>query len=264
MRKSKAFTLFELLVAMLIVVILVGTLAATMSLAFKEKRAAEETVEFTRDLQTIGDFWVADVSTALPPASQPDPTTATSTAPANNGLSAISGLGLNSTSGALGGDLSATNVPLAGAFEGDTSSMSFFITGTESKNPIHGDVRYIEYGLEPARDGTYALVRRMEDNLLSDDTDVEPPSVTLLTGVRSLSFQYWDGTQWLDSWDSTANLDTIPYAVRMQVILEPIRAGGDIRMIKRTATVWCAAPATESTDSTTGAVGGLSGGILGN
>ena len=265
MRKSRAFTLFELLVAMLIVVILVGTLAATMSLAFKEKRAAEETVDAVRDIQTIGDYWVSDVSTALPPASQPSTATATSTAPASNGLSAISGLGLNGMSGTLGGDLSGTSEPLAEAFEVTPSAFLSLSPDLSPRLPSAVMCGHIIMGWNRPPTAPPPLVRRVDFNLLADNPDPQPPGGVLISSVRSLSFQLL-GRHAVGSIPGTRRPTPMrsPMPSRMQIILEPLRPNGEMRMIQRTATVWCAAPPADTTGTSTTTTGGLTGGILGN
>ena len=64
-----------------------------------------------------------------------------------------------------------------------------------------------------------------------------------MTGVTALTFQYYDGTGWRDSWDTTDGdtNNTLPYAVRMTVTLMPERSGDPPRVLTRFATVWCAA-----------------------
>jgi len=58
------------------------------------------------------------------------------------------------------------------------------------------------------------LIRSVTRNLLATDTQT-PESESLLTGVQSMTFSYFDGTNWNDSWSST--LSNIPCAVRVSI-----------------------------------------------
>jgi len=200
--RRRGFTLFEVLIAMAIVTILLSTMATTISVAFKQKRAAEEAVDSVRDTQTVGGI---------------------------NGMSNSSGI----TSGTY---------YLFGPFIGDNLSLTFYTTGPEPKAAIQGDVRYVEYALSPQSDGRLALVRREDTNLLSDQVGTDMAEEILVTDVISVAYQYYDGTNWLDAWDSTdttAN-NTLPVAVKMVLQLEPAHVGGAVRVITRIATIWCA------------------------
>ncbi|HVT82561.1 MAG TPA: type II secretion system protein GspJ, partial [Phycisphaerae bacterium] len=104
-------------------------------------------------------------------------------------------------------------------------------------------------------DGSWALVRHVETNLLSTDTDPsEFPSEKageiqpeiLVTNVESVTFSYFDGAAMQDSWDSTQIAsytqlaNTLPNAVKVELVLAPLHEGGKSRLITRFATLWCA------------------------
>jgi type II secretion system protein J len=83
-----------------------------------------------------------------------------------------------------------------------------------------GDVQKIEYYLAEARDYRESegneLVRAVTRNLLASTTE-EPAEQFLLSGVQSLEFAYYDGEYWQDVWDSTAQENETPLAVRMHL-----------------------------------------------
>ncbi len=78
MKRARGFTLFEVVLAIAIVVILMATLAATLSLAFKSRRSSEDAVNSVRDIYAVGDILVAELENAAPPNanSNVDPTAA--------------------------------------------------------------------------------------------------------------------------------------------------------------------------------------------
>ena len=103
-------------------------------------------------------------------------------------------------------------------------------------------MRYVEYVLVAQPDNSLALVRRVDTNLLSDQVGTDMAEEILVTGVTSVAYQYYDGMNWLNAWDSTdaSTNNTLPAAVKMVLELEPAHPGGSVREIERVATVWCA------------------------
>ena len=131
---------------------------------------------------------------------------------------------------------SATATPPAGTFSGqfqDTPTNSpvqessatrvspdLYTTAGEVNgwNPF-SEVEVVAYFLAPATDGTNTknLVRAVTRNLLpvvQTATDEQ----TLITGVASAEFDYFDGTGWTTTWDSTAT-STLPLAIRFSLAL---------------------------------------------
>jgi prepilin-type N-terminal cleavage/methylation domain-containing protein len=250
----RAFTLIEVLLALSVVVILISTMAATMNVAWQSKRVAEYAIESVRSTQGIADIWINDVSNAVPPspfAANPESnaylvaaTQAVADNPSattdENGetIVASGGIeGLNATSGLVEGSYF-----LFGPFKGDNDGMTFYTTGPEPKAAVEGDVRYIEYLLALQPDNRLALVRRVDTNLLGMNQAAQLPEEVIVTGVRSIKFGYFDGVNWTDAWDTTdANTNnSLPYAVSLELTIEPVRDGDPERQITRYATVWCA------------------------
>jgi prepilin-type N-terminal cleavage/methylation domain-containing protein len=252
------FTLFEMLIALAIVVILVGVMSSTINIAFKQKLAAERAIEAVRDIQAVGDLMVDELGNAAPPTPATQPTVG-GMAVEMGGIEADStevGLGSlgagNGTAGGLGAITTGYGVMMYGAFVGDSQSISFFTTGPEPRAPLQHDARWVQYSLDKADDGADAVIRLVDTNLLADEADPNPAREVLIKNVRNVAFRYWDGTQWLDAWDSTVNSDTLPYAVSIELTLDPLEENGPERVIKRFASIWCAAPAAIS--DTTGIV----------
>jgi type II secretion system protein J len=81
------------------------------------------------------------------------------------------------------------------------------------------EVQMVDYYLAPSTDGSNArsLVRVVTRNLLP--AQVTTPDVqTLLPSVKEASLQFYDGTQWTDTWDSSVSL-TLPTAFKFHLVL---------------------------------------------
>ena len=81
------------------------------------------------------------------------------------------------------------------------------------------DVVQVVYEVVESQDGaSWELVRAVYRNLLSTETE-DPEEEVLLTGVRSLEAAYFDGTDWVDSWDAGLQNNAVPRALRIRIEL---------------------------------------------
>lgn len=126
---------------------------------------------------------------------------------------------------------------LAGSFVGQTQSanqvrsdtLTFYsTTGAITDKAPWGDIQSVEYFLtdpiDPGKSGEYDFVRRVRQNLLAtnvEEEDVPEAQWRLLSGVTSLTIQYYDGQAWNDSWDSTTVSNANPQAVQMTLTFAP-------------------------------------------
>ncbi|HTL59055.1 MAG TPA: type II secretion system protein GspJ [Candidatus Limnocylindrales bacterium] len=98
----------------------------------------------------------------------------------------------------------------------------FTSTGALSDDSPWGDIQEVNYQLmdplDPARSYGKDLVRTINRNLLA--TATQATEVQRLAGnIENLDFSYFDGTQWRDTWDTTAGDTGLPRAVRVSVQL---------------------------------------------
>jgi len=79
----------------------------------------------------------------------------------------------------------------------------------------------VSYYLSPASEGgpTKDLVRVVTRNLLSA-IEATTENQPLLTGVNSAAISYFDGENWLDTWDSITT-STLPAAIKFSLVLAP-------------------------------------------
>ena len=123
--------------------------------------------------------------------------------------------------GVLTGDFKVGNVTSLGTSLPVSAEM-FTATGVLRENEPWGDVQRVTYALRDAADRNAAgknLVRSVTRNLLTTATP-DIADQTLMSGVASLRFSCFDGSQWLDTWDTTdmTTLNTnLPLAVRVQI-----------------------------------------------
>jgi len=92
-------------------------------------------------------------------------------------------------------------------------------TGTVDGWGPFSEVQLVEYYLSPKADGGNgrSLVRVVTRNLLPVQTTT-PDVQTLLSGISNATIDYYDGSQWTDTWDSSATT-TLPKAIRFQIVL---------------------------------------------
>jgi prepilin-type N-terminal cleavage/methylation domain-containing protein len=153
-------------------------------------------------------------------------TTSTTTTSGNNTTSSSTSSTSSTTTTSASGSSTSTNssTPSTNFYftvQGDSASLTLFVSrvpaevlqtpGTTAANsadnlPIVSDVRRIAYWLANDSSG---LCRQELKLATSDDTSTMPPNIPdeaswiLAPEVKTLSFSYFDGTNWQDSWDGT-------------------------------------------------------------
>jgi len=100
-------------------------------------------------------------------------------------------------------------------------------TGVLDDDQPWGEVQKVSYQLVAPTTQTAGkdLVRFVTRNVLAASTDDQSTQQWLMGGVQNITFSYYDGTQWIDTWDTTAaNATTgltnmLPVAVKVQIEL---------------------------------------------
>ena len=119
--------------------------------------------------------------------------------------------------GPLSGVLQTTAITNAVAGQ---ASPDFYTSAGQMDNIVPwGDIERVTYLLVDStnRAPGMDLYRAVTRNLLSQAQD-PPVQQRLMGGVQGLVFTFYDGDQWIDSWDSAAQTN-LPMAIKVQIQL---------------------------------------------
>jgi type II secretion system protein J len=190
---ARAFTLIEMILAVGISAIVLVAINAVLFSALHLREVTQAAVDEATPVDQALTILRRDLQCAVPP--EPN--------------------------GVLTGDFKAGNVTSLGLSQ-PVDVEIFTATGALHENEPWGDIQRVTYELKDPATRTAAgkdLVRSVTRNLLSSTTlDVEDQP--LLNGVESIKFSCFDGTQWLDAWDTTDTTTTdtnLPVAVRVLI-----------------------------------------------
>ena len=181
-KPQRGFTLLELLLAILVFSIVLGAIHVVFFSAFKLRNKTSDAIERSLPLQQTLDIIRRDLANLVPPggtfsgALQSTPTASTAT-----------GMGGSPSQGNLG------NGPL------------FYTTvGIVDDNAPWGEVECVSYNLAPTTNNEPGmdLFRSVTRNLLPV-TQAQTANQFLMSGVDAITFQYYNGTAWQSTWDST-------------------------------------------------------------
>jgi len=186
-RTHQAFTLLEMLVALAIMGALATSLCASLHIAFRARRSAEQALAPVRAATLAMDLVRQHVESALPPS----------------GVLAGAFIGEDETGESTGAD---------------ADTLTFFTTvGHAAARQC--DIRKVELALVESDDGDWLnLALLTTTNLLAPETP-DPREDILCRRVASLNMTYFDGSDWYDSWDSTTHDDALPLAVEVSIEL---------------------------------------------
>lgn len=186
--KQEAFTLLELLVAMTLMVVAASCLYSALYTGFKARRSAFSAVEPTAVAINAIELLKQDISGVLSP-----------TGVLAGAFIGIDSYGINGV---------------------DCDSLEFFTTHVYADGDYPaGGLGKIELALEEDTDEdreNYRLVRRVTSNLLPPRS-IYPDDQVLCRNVTSLNLLYFDGDGWVDEWDSTADANSLPLAVQIDI-----------------------------------------------
>ena len=191
--KPRAFTLLEMLVALSLMAVLAGALYGSLHIGFRAQRSATAAIDPVRTASLALEMVRKDLGSALPPTGILAGTFfAEDSADESSGANADT-LTWYASTGALGeGRCDIVRLELAVASLGET--------------------------------GERALVRRVTSNLLAPK-EQEPAEEVLCRRVAALNLRYFDGSAWLDTWDSTVTDNALPMAVEVTLAVNRGLAG---------------------------------------
>lgn len=200
--RRDGFTLLELVLAMGMVAIISVSLFAMMKNAFDHQKTAAEAVEPSRTVAIAMDFIRPDFENALPPHDL------------NN---------FKSQYQYLAGDFEGQT---GGASGNDADVMFYTISSMKQHPSANGEIMYVELTTDTV-DGKKCLVRKASRNLTVEQMQQQPPQPlqtdeeVLIRGIDSFTVQYYDGSNWNDTWDSTQMTpNELPAAVQVTITLD--------------------------------------------
>ncbi|MGD0464133.1 MAG: type II secretion system protein GspJ [Tepidisphaeraceae bacterium] len=196
--RAGGFTLIELVIALAMVAVIAGSLAESLWIAYHATQRTEAAVAPSRQAAIAMDYLSSDLQNALQTG-----TTATT----------------------LIGNFEGTQAQDDRGHEAD--DVIFFSTAESPQHvDANGEVKQVELTVEHlAGSNDYALVRRVTRNLLAE-VQPAPDEEIICRGVSSFTLQYFDGSNWNTTWDSTLEDKTIPAAVQVKLELEDPAANG--------------------------------------
>ena len=209
----RGFTMIELLVALAMVAIVAASLTSALWSAYHETRQAQAVVAPSDQVSIALEYICDDVQNAYI-----TPNIATAAAP-------------------LATDFEGTQAQDTRGHEAD--DLQFYSTAESPQHvDANGEVKHIEYTVEqPVGGNDYVLVRRVIRNLLPPSVQPAPDEEIICRGVNSFTIQYYDGSNWNSTWDSTAENNELPAAVQVILELQETSPAGKVEMVKYTRNI---------------------------
>lgn len=199
-QRLQAFTLVEVLIATVCIAIIILALNSAIYTAMRLRTKTTEHVEKALPLEHALALMTRDLQGIM----------------ASNGTMAGSlsaGTSLSTESSQVG-----TVQPGAIQFRTSTGVIS------DSEDVYWGDVQNVAYYLRQSTTNDdvpgMELVRGVSRNLLPVTTN-DLAELPLLSGVKSLDYYFYDGTQWTNGWDSTTASPSMPLAVKLVITMMP-------------------------------------------
>lgn len=232
MRRT-GFTLLEVLLSLAIAVLLLSAMYVAVNTHVRLSEAAREVTEHG----TLARMVFARISGDILASLGPTPPDRSQSAAGTGGTTAGGGTGTGGVTGATGTTpAGGTTTPAAGAattslngsvqfnlgVQGTADRLTLYVSRIPRDSrflpepmrgeiePVSSDLRRVTYWLAGGTDAPFGLARQVVRLVTSDDQmSAVPPDVAdestyvLAEEVRGLSFSYFDGTSWRDSWDGT-------------------------------------------------------------
>jgi hypothetical protein len=106
-----------------------------------------------------------------------------------------------------------------GGVDANSGIQIYTTTGLMMPNSPWSEIQKVTYGLQAPTDNSANngkdLIRTVTRNLLTTGAE-DDDEQNLASGIESLTFSYFDGNNWIDSWDDSTETN-LPMAVRVNV-----------------------------------------------
>ena len=182
----EGFTLLELIVAMALMDVIAVALYACMHTAFKSKESAQASLKPYRSVMPVFEHIRKDFTSAMKP------------------------------DGILAGVFEGNDVSFTDLQDADT--LGFYTACYHPKeDEIASNVIYVQYTLENDDERDQIVLKRLTTKNLLSPTATEAAEEVIARNITGLDIQYFDGTAWLDNWDSSEEDATLPWGVKVTV-----------------------------------------------
>jgi hypothetical protein len=191
---------------MALMVVVASCLYTALYTGFRAYRSAQAAVDPTAVAMNVIELIKQDIGGVLPPGSH------------------LAGAFIGTDSGGVKGvDIDSLEFYTTHISADDAELAGLTVTtppaGQAANTPLVGGIGKVTLILEEdseAKDGTYLLLRQVTTNLLAPN-QLEANEQVLCRNVVSLNLRYYDGTSWVDGWDSTTDSNSLPLAVEVDI-----------------------------------------------
>jgi general secretion pathway protein J len=187
-RSLGAFTLLELIVAMALMDVIAVALYSSMYTAFNAKEKSRDSLKPFETVTPAFEYIRKDLVSAM----QPD--------------------------GILAGVFVGESHP--GQNDLDADTMSFYTCSYQpADNEIASNVVHIEYALDADPDQDQMVLKRLIIKNTLSPTALDPREEIVGRNISGLDLQYYDGSTWVDEWDSSVENAQLPWAVKVTLTI---------------------------------------------
>jgi len=183
---SAGFTLIEVLLALMISAIVLVIIGSFFAGALKVQQHVNDSVDEALPIERALNVLQKDLKNAVAPG------------------------------GMLAGPLQSGSAD--GGVDASSGIQIYTTTGLMTPNSPWSEIQKVTYGLQAPSDSSTTgkdLIRTVTRNLLTTGTEDDDEQF-LAGGIESLTFSYFDGNNWIDSWDDSTETN-LPMAVKVNV-----------------------------------------------
>jgi type II secretion system protein J len=204
LRVEEAFTLIEVMVAMVAFAIILAAINGIFWGALKLRNRTADHVDAALPVEHALAVIKSDLASIVPPG--------------------------GTFFGELQSTITSTNTTMTSLLQmtdqqqGRTSPQFFTSSGRVDDSSYWSDVQMVSYYLQAPtnRDGIGSdLYRQVTHNLLrimqmnQTEVDAQP----ILSGVQKMNFYFYDGTTWKETWDSLTEIYKLPKAIKVEITM---------------------------------------------
>ena len=176
----------ELILAIALMDVIAVALYSSMHIGFKTKKSCQALLEPYQSVTPIFEFIRKDLTSAMSP------------------------------DGILAGVFVGEDVPFNNLQDADT--LSFYSAAYQPKeDEIASNVISVEYGLETDLERDQIVFKRFTNKNILSPTAVDPDEEVIGRNITGLDIQYYDGTTWMETWDSSEQDGMLPWGVRITI-----------------------------------------------